>query len=193
MKIGLFGSSADKLDISYFEKAAALAAALSLKKYDIVYGGGKHGLVGFFVKSLGPQTGSVTGVTTKAFAEFGDVYNQCTELIIADDIKSRIDRITGLSDCFLVLPGGIGTFEEFFSVLSADMLGTIAKPVIIFNINNSYYHLIELLKSSVTAGFSSKACLDYIYDCKSVSEVLDALSDISSKSYAKRSADNYHS
>jgi len=192
MKICIYGSSSDKVDDVFFVQAEKLADNIIINKHEIICGGGKSGPVGCFARAYITKGGHVTGIAPKSFVIPNVLLENCSDLIITEDVNSRIDCMVAKSDCFILLPGGIGTFEEFFSTLSANMLGEISKPIILFNINSYYTPLLHMLNESVSSGFSSKSIFEFLYDCSCTADVISALNNISANTPQFRSILNYH-
>jgi len=116
----------------------------------LVYGGGKAGLMGVVAQATLEAQGRVVGIIPKALMEREMAFTQCQELIVVDTMHERKRLMAGRSDVFLALPGGIGTLEELFEVWTWRQLGYHDKPIGILNTAGYFNHLLEFLKTSVT-------------------------------------------
>ncbi len=119
----------------------------------LVYGGGRNGLMGTVADSVLAAGGRVIGVIPKALVDKEQAHHGCTELLIVDTMHERKRIMAEHADAFLALPGGIGTFEEFFEVWTWRQLGYHDKPIGLLNTNGYYDSLLTFLQSSVNAGF----------------------------------------
>jgi uncharacterized protein (TIGR00730 family) len=121
----------------------------------LVYGGGRNGLMGMVADATLAAGGRVIGVIPKALVEKEWAHTGCTELHVVDTMHERKRIMAEQADAFLSLPGGIGTMEEFFEVWTWRQLGYHAKPVGLLNLNGYYKDLLNFLSASVTSGFMS--------------------------------------
>ncbi len=139
----------------YKESAVQLAACLANENIELVYGGSNIGLMGTVAQALLKCGGHVTGVVPKGLfpREFALQGNTNYTFVEAPDIHERKKIMEQLSDGFLALPGGVGTFEELFEILSLAQLGLQKKPIAILNINHFYDPAIALLQAAVREGF----------------------------------------
>jgi len=116
----------------------------------LVYGGGKAGLMGVVAQATLEAQGRVVGIIPKALMEREMAYTQCQELIVVDTMHERKRLMAERSVVFLALPGGIGTLEELFEVWTWRQLGYHDKPIGILNTAGYFNHLLAFLKTSVT-------------------------------------------
>ncbi|WP_309684871.1 TIGR00730 family Rossman fold protein [Polaromonas sp.] len=128
----------------------------------LVYGGGRNGLMGIMADAALAAGGRVVGVIPKALVEKEWAHTGCTELHIVDTMHERKRIMAEHADAFLALPGGIGTLEEFFEVWTWRQLGYHDKPVGLLNMGGYYDSLLAFLGSAVTNGFMSDWQMDLI-------------------------------
>ena len=121
----------------------------------LVYGGGRNGLMGIVADATLAAGGRVIGVIPKALVEKEWAHTGCTELHVVGTMHERKRIMAEHADAFLALPGGIGTLEEFFEVWTWRQLGYHAKPVGLLNLDGYYDDLLAFLNSSVKSGFMS--------------------------------------
>lgn len=119
----------------------------------LVYGGGRNGLMGTVADATLAAGGRVIGVIPKALVDKEQAHHGCTELHIVDTMHERKRIMANHADAFLALPGGIGTLEEFFEVWTWRQLGYHDKPIGLLNMNGYYDALLTFLQSSVDSGF----------------------------------------
>ena len=128
----------------------------------LVYGGGRNGLMGIVADATLRAGGRVIGVIPKALVEKEWAHTECTELHIVETMHDRKRIMAELADAFLAMPGGIGTLEEFFEVWTWRQLGYHHKPIGLLNIDGYYASLLEFLNSAVKTGFMHEGLMDLI-------------------------------
>jgi uncharacterized protein (TIGR00730 family) len=138
---------------TYATAAASLAAHLVAKKISIVYGGGNVGLMGVLADTALAQGGEVIGVIPRALAQKEVAHKGLSDLRIVESMHERKALMAQLSDAFIALPGGYGTFEEFCEILTWAQLGLQRKPCGILNVEGYYDHLLALFDRAVDEQF----------------------------------------
>lgn len=146
------GSSFGKNDI-YTEQAELLGEAIAKKGLGLVYGGAKVGLMGVIANAALDAGGKVIGVLPRFLQTKEIAHTELTELILVDTMHDRKAKMSELCDGVIAIPGGYGTMEEFFELLTWGQLGLHKKPVAILNINGFYNGLITLIDNMVNQGF----------------------------------------
>ena len=144
MKICVFGASSRELAQGYYDAAFELGAELARRGHELVFGGGTSGLMGAAAHSVTSVGGRLTGVAPRFFDEPGILYEGCTEMIFTETMSERKKTMEDMSDAFVTLPGGIGTFEEFFEALTLKQLGRHAKAMAVLN-TLGYYDAMEAM------------------------------------------------
>ena len=140
-------------DPAYAVAARALAAVLVEQNIALVYGGGKVGLMGVIADEVLRLGGEVTGVIPQALLEREVGHAGLTRLFVVKDMHERKAMMAQLSDGFIAMPGGMGTLEELFEVLTWAQLGIHAKPVGLLNVNGFYDALIAFVAHQRDSGF----------------------------------------
>lgn len=159
MNICVYGASSTELDKEYSDKVEELGKEMAKRGHGLVFGGGAQGLMGAAVRGVSSENGYSLGVAPTFFDKPGILFEGCSEFIFTETMRERKEIMENRSDAFVMLPGGIGTFEEFFEVLSAKQLAQMDKPIAIFNINGYYDSLIEMINEAVAKGFIKESCL----------------------------------
>ncbi|MBQ6847755.1 MAG: TIGR00730 family Rossman fold protein [Clostridia bacterium] len=160
MKICLYGASSNNIDKIYIEATEKLGEELARRGHTLVFGGGAAGLMGAAARGCTKENGKIIGISPKFFDVDGVLYDKCTEFIYTETMRERKQLLEDMSDGFIVMPGGPGTFDELFETLALRQLGQHNKPIAIFNINGYYNPLGEMLKVAYTGGFMTKEVLD---------------------------------
>lgn len=153
MKVCVFGASSRDLAQIYYDEAYALGAALARRGHTIVFGGGTSGLMGAAARGAKSEGGKLIGVAPRFFDEPGILYEGCDEMIFTETMSERKKAMEDMSDAFVTLPGGIGTFEEFFEALTLKQLGRHAKAMAVLNTNGYYDAMETMLQRAVDEEF----------------------------------------
>jgi uncharacterized protein (TIGR00730 family) len=141
----------------------------------LVYGGGRNGLMGILADATLAAGGRVIGVIPHALVEKEWAHHGCTELFVVDTMHDRKRIMAEHADAFLALPGGIGTLEEFFEVWTWRQLGYHSKPVGLLNSRGYYDSLLTFLGGAVDSGFMNNGQLDLIRSGTQAVDLLQAL------------------
>ena len=139
--ICVFCSSNLGTDAVYQQVAADLGATLAARGFNIVYGGANIGLMRCLAEAATAGGAKVTGVITEFLAGKHLTHSGLSELVVVKDMPERKAKMEQLSDGFIVLPGGFGTMDEMFEIMSGGQLGFHKKPLVVLNINGFYNHL----------------------------------------------------
>ena len=143
----------------------------------LVYGGGRSGLMGLVAEATRAAGGRVVGVIPKALVDKELANPLCDELHVVDTMHERKALMAHRSDAFLALPGGIGTFEELFEIWTWRQLGYHDKPVGLLNVAGYYDAMLEFLRHSVREAFMGDWQMDLIRTGEVPAELLEALRD----------------
>lgn len=144
-------------DDAYGQEAYALGRLLASMDINLVYGGAAIGLMGAVADGVLQNGGKVTGVIP-SFLRIKEVAHEgLSELVVVESMHERKALMNSLCDGFIALPGGFGTLEELFEMLTWTQLGLHGKPVGLLNINGYYDHLLLMLDAMVNQGFLSQS------------------------------------
>jgi len=137
----------------YADAARALAKDMVERQISLVYGGGNVGLMGVIANEILSLGGEATGVIPQALMDKEVGHRQLTHLHVVKDMHERKAMMAELSDGFIAMPGGIGTLEELFEILTWSQLGFHEKPIGVLNVDGFYDGLIAFLQNQVAQGF----------------------------------------
>ena len=149
----VFCGSARGVRPSYAVAAETLAEQLAQRGMSLVYGGGNIGLMGILADAAIARGVHVVGVIPKGLAAHELTHQGVPEMHVVDSMHERKALMAERADGFIAMPGGIGTFEEWFEVLTWKQLGIHRKPCGLLNVDGYYDHLLTLLDHSVSEGF----------------------------------------
>jgi uncharacterized protein (TIGR00730 family) len=155
--------------------ATGLGKALVQRKIDLVYGGAKVGIMGAIADSVLQEGGKVTGVLPRFLQAKELAHEGLTELILVDSMHERKTKMNELCDGALALPGGFGTLEELFEMLTWGQLGLHKKPVGILNTGGFYDSLNLLTQTMVDNGFLKALNRDMLLTDENIDRILDKM------------------
>lgn len=159
MNVCVFGASSTQIDEQYIAATERLGEALAEAGHKLVYGAGGSGLMGAVARGMTRGNGYITGVVPSFLKVDGILYEHCDEMVYTDTMRQRKQVMDERSDAFVVTPGGIGTYEEFFEIYTLKQLGRHRKPIVIFNINGYFDSLLAMLAHTVEERFMQPICL----------------------------------
>lgn len=179
MRICVFGAASDKICESYIKTVEVMGEKLAKRGHGLVFGAGGNGLMGAAARGVKRVGGEIIGVIPRFFKdeEVEKIFDECTELIFTETMAQRKTKMGELADAFIVVPGGIGTFEEFFEVLTLKQLSRHTKPIAVFDINEYYKNMDAFLEVSYKEQFIREDCRDlYCYsdDMDAVFEYIES-------------------
>ena len=154
-RLAVYCGSAPGSDPAFADATRATAAAMVSNGVDLVYGGGRLGLMGLIADSVLELGGKVYGVIPAALVDLEVAHTGVTELFRVANMHERKAKMTDLADAFIALPGGIGTLDELFEAWSWNALGYHAKPFCLLNVAGFWDGLIEFIDHATESGFLS--------------------------------------
>ncbi|MBQ8526469.1 MAG: TIGR00730 family Rossman fold protein [Clostridia bacterium] len=181
MNICVYGASSDSIDKIYHDTAYSLGAAIAKNGHTLVYGGGGNGVMGAAARGASDNNGSIIGVAPTFFTVDGVLYDKCTEFVYTETMRERKQILEDRSDAFIVAPGGIGTFDEFFEILTLKQLERHNKPIAIYNVNGYYDHMLRMLELTAENNFMKPKSLE-LFRCFTVdTKMLDYIENYNEK------------
>jgi uncharacterized protein (TIGR00730 family) len=169
--LAVFCGSKDGNNPSFVSDAKALGGLLAGNDIALVYGGGNKGLMGVLANAMLEKGGTVTGIIPKVLLAWEAQHEGITELIVAEDMHSRKKMLYEKCDAALVLPGGFGTLDELFEILTWNQLNIHDKQIFILNTAGFYDHLIAHLKMLENENFLYDRVEDRITVINTVADI----------------------
>lgn len=163
---------------AYMEAAASMGHEIAVRGLTCVYGGSSTGLMDQLAKSCLAAGGKVVGVTVQALKDKENFHQGLTELHVLPTMHKRKNLMVELADSFVALPGGIGTFEEFFEVYTLGQMGFHDKPCGLLNVNGFYEPLELMLDKAEKEGFLKNSHQESIIRAENPAEMLDLLQKV---------------
>ena len=155
MNICVFCSSSSNLDSIYLDAADALGRAVARRGHTLVFGGYDMGLMGAVARAAVSEGGRVVGITTEGLSAKGRAVVAGIEEECTADLSARKERMVAMSDAFVTLPGGLGTFDEFFSVISRVKAGEIDALSALLDVDGFFEPLTALLDDACARGLNA--------------------------------------
>ncbi len=177
INICVFCGSSKGRRLEYGAAAVALGKLLARRGIGLVYGGGNVGLMGLVADACLADGGSVTGIIPEALMVKEVGHLSLTRIEVVDSMHTRKRRMAELSDGFIALPGGFGTFEELFEVLTWAQLGFHAKPIGLVNVGDYFAPLIAMCDRAVEEGFMRLDHRRLLQDGAEPQAVFDAMAE----------------
>ena len=174
-RITVFCGSSFGTDTEFKIQARKLGNQLALENIELVYGGANVGLMGEVANGALEKNGKVIGVLPKFLAAKEIAHTELTELILVESMHERKTKMNDLCDGVIALPGGFGTLEELFEMLTWGQLGLHKKPIGILNSNGYYNELISFLDTMVTKGLLKEVNRNMVLVSNNVDDLLSKM------------------
>jgi uncharacterized protein (TIGR00730 family) len=171
----VFCGSRDGTDPGFLRAASELGATIATRGHTLVYGGARVGLMGAVANAALAAGGRVVGVIPKSLVTKEIAHDALNELFLTDTMHERKNRMMELSDAFVTLPGGFGTYDELFEVLTLAQIGYHDKPVGLLDVNQFFDPLVALLRHTIKVEFAAPEHQGLVVVKDDPAELLDAM------------------
>ncbi len=160
MKICVFGAASDQIDEKYIKRIEELCYILAKRGHELVFGAGANGLMGAAARGFKRGGAKITGVIPSFFKTetVEAIYEECDEIIFTETMRERKKIMEDSADAFVVVPGGIGTLEELFEIITLKQLARHKKPIAFYNVYNYYDKLMEFMDHCEYERFIREGC-----------------------------------
>lgn len=183
-RLAVYCGSATGADPAFAAATRQLGMVMAERGIDLVYGGGRLGLMGIIADTVLEAGGKVYGVIPEALVVHEVAHLGCTELFKVADMHQRKAKMTELADAFVALPGGIGTLDELFEAWTWNALGYHSQPLCLLNVNGFWNDLADFMDHVSVSGFLSPARRAQLLKAETAGEAIDLL-DEAAKSTAQ--------
>lgn len=175
MRICVYGAASPTIDEIYKKKVEELGEKMVARGHSLVFGGGGNGLMGAVADGVHKAGGEIIGVIPSFFVDekIEKVCDFCNELILTDTMRERKQIMEDNADAFIIVPGGIGTFEEFFEILTLKQLCRHSKPIVIYNIEDYYNEIDFAMAQAIKKDFIKDNCIELYSITDNLDEVFD--------------------
>ena len=184
MKICVYCASSENIDKSFIKAGEEFGKVLAENNHTLIFGAGKYGIMGAVARGAKQGKGNIVGVVPYFFDELDVIFKDC-ELIRTETMRERKQIMEDSSDTFVMMPGGMGTFEEFFEILTLKQLRRHKKPIAIYNVNNYYDDLLKMMETGIEKGFMSEKCRKLFFVSDNPQEILDYFNNYKAFEYNK--------
>ena len=183
MKIAVYGAASSLIDSSYKETGRELGKKMAERGHGVVFGGGANGMMGAVAEGVHEKQGYILGVVPEFFHEANAEisYKECSEYIYTDTMRERKRQMEENSDAFIITPGGIGTLDEFFEILTLKQLGRHNKAIVLFDINGFFDELASSLYKMVKKQFITSDCAELCKVSTDIDEILNYIEEYDPK------------
>ena len=171
----IYCGSSSGADPRHARAAATLGRLLGEACIELVYGGGNIGLMGIVADAALEAGGRVTGIIPTDLKRIELAHGGLDELVVVESMHERKRRMFERADAFAVLPGGVGTLDETFEIITWRQLGLHGKPIVIIDADGYWRPLIDLIEHTIAAGFTGPAIRDLFIVVDRVEDVLPAI------------------
>ena len=176
-RLAVYCGSAPGADPAFAQAARELSLLMVERGIDLVYGGGKLGLMGIVADTVLDNGGCAYGVIPQALVDHEVAHHGCTELYTVANMHERKAKMTDLADAFICLPGGIGTLDEMFEAWTWNALGYHAQPFCLLNVHGFWDGLAGFMDHVVDSGFLSEARRLQLLKADTPAQALDLLDE----------------
>lgn len=171
----VFCGASNAVDKKFLDTGAQFGKLLASRGVTLVYGGGDCGVMGAVANSTMKNGGHVTGVFPVSLRNIENEHQSLTEIIIVNTMHERKQNMFDRSDAFIVFPGGFGTMDEMFEILTWKQLLLHDKPIIIFNYQHYWDPLIALMHNIIEQRFAKTETATYFHVVTELEQILDVL------------------
>ena len=181
MRICVYGAASPTIDPRYIESVEKMGYEMAKRGHSLVFGGGGNGLMGAAARGVKSGEGHIIGVIPQFFEDENveAICTFCDELIQPETMRQRKQIMEDKADAFIIVPGGIGTFEEFFEILTLKQLCRHNKPIAIYNIMGYYNELNQVLDESMKKNFIRDNCKALYYTTENLEDLFCYIEDTS--------------
>ena len=176
-RLAVYCGSAPGADAAFAGAARALGREMAGRGIDLVYGGGRLGLMGIIADTVLEAGGRVYGVIPQALVVAEVAHAGCTELFTVANMHERKAKMTELTDAFVALPGGIGTLDELFEAWTWNALGYHSKPFCLLNVGGFWDGLAGFMDHVRDSGFLSEARRAQLLKAETAAQAIDLLDE----------------
>jgi len=187
-RLGVYCASSARVDVRYRDAATMLGRLAAEAEVEIVYGGGRVGLMGLLADAALAAGGRVTGVIPSHLYEREAGHTGLSELIVVASMHERKQRMFELADAFVTLPGGLGTLDETIEIMTWKQLGLHDKPLVIVDIAGYWAPLTALVDHAIASGFTTPTAREYFQVVTRADDVLPLIAALPPSRHAGDSA-----
>ena len=181
MNFCVFGSATDEINKNFLDAGFRLGKEMAKRGHNLVFGGGSAGLMGAVSRGVREEKGKILGVIPKFFEEKGyeAIFYESDRLVRTQSMAERKYTMSNMCDAYITVPGGIGTFEEFFEILTLKQLGVHRKAIVLFDMDGYYSELNTMMQEAINKEFVRDECEKLYKTFATEEEVIEYLENYS--------------
>ena len=175
MRICVYGAASSEIEDIFIKTGEELGRKMVEHGHSLVFGGGRNGMMGAVARGVAEKGGEILGISPKFFEDNNAEVSflNCTKFIHTETMRERKKLLDESSDAFIISPGGIGTFDEFFEILTLKQLGRHNKAIVIFNIDGYFDNMLKMLDVSIDKKFVTTDCVELFNVTNTVEETIE--------------------
>lgn len=177
-RICVYCGASNRVEQVYKDAASRLGEMIAKSGMDMVYGGGRLGLMGLVADSALAHGAHVVGYIPKLLENSEGAHSGLSYIEIVDTMHTRKQKMTEIADAFIILPGGFGTLDELFEILTWRQLQIHSKPIFVINVNNYWSPLKTLIHNVINEQFATPAHATFATFVNSVDEAISILTEV---------------
>ena len=181
MNICVYGAASKNIDPKYTDAGYDLGLKLAKRGHGLVFGGGNGGMMGAVARGAHDGGAHIIGIAPSFFNIDGVLYPHSDEIIYTETMRQRKQKMEDMSGAFIVTPGGIGTFEEFFEILTLKQLARTDKPLVILNTAGYYDSMLMMMRHSIENNFLTASTMGLIFVADTPDDALDYIAEYHSQ------------
>lgn len=175
MNICVYGAASDKIEEKYKIASETLGKTIAKRGHGLIFGAGDNGVMGAVARGVYENGGEIIGVAPSFFNVDGVLFPHCTKLISTETMRERKRILEDEADAFVIAPGGVGTFDEFFEILTLKQLQQHNKAIAIYNVDGYYDDLLAMMQNAADKEFISDMTLGLYSVFSDADEVVEFL------------------
>lgn len=181
MNICVYGAASKNIDPKYTDAGYDLGLKLAKRGHGLVFGGGNGGMMGAVARGAHDGGAHIIGIAPSFFNIDGVLYPHSDVVIYTETMRQRKQKMEDMSGAFIVTPGGIGTFEEFFEILTLKQLARTDKPLVVLNTAGYYDSMLMMMHHSIENNFLTASTMGLIFVADTPDDALDYIADYRSQ------------
>lgn len=183
MRICVYGAASSEIEKNFIKTGEELGRKMAEHGHSLVFGGGRNGMMGAVARGVSEKGGKILGISPKFFEENNSEISflNCTEFIHTETMRERKRLLDENAEAFIISPGGIGTFDEFFEILTLKQLGRHNKAIVIFNIDGYFDNMLKMMQFSIQKRFITEDCIELYKVTSTVEQTLDYIENYDPK------------
>ncbi len=184
MKICVYGAASNEIDNSFIKAGEKLGEEIGRRGHSLIFGGGADGMMGASARGVYRTNGDIIGIAPEFFDVDGILYENITKLIKTKDMKERKDLLWGMADAIITTPGGIGTYDEFYEVLTLKQLGIHKKPIVVLNVDGYFNYMLKTIDNAIEKNFMYKESKSLFFVTDNEKDALDYIENYEASDFS---------